>query len=125
MDHPKIIICRVYTPPSHKEGVWILVDRLWPRGIKKESMAFDHWLKEIAPSPALRKWFNHEPDKWSDFARRYVKELQNKQELIEDILEKAKHASITLFYAAKDTQHNNAQVLQKVLESWPDTPKFL
>ena len=110
--------------PAHKAGVWILVDRLWPRGLKKESLAFDLWLKEIAPSPTLRKWFNHEPDKWDDFARRYVKELQDQQALIEEIRDKAKHASITLFYAAKDTQHNHALVLQKVLESWPDTPEL-
>ncbi len=124
MAHSEIAICRVYTPPSHKEGIWILVDRLWPRGIKKESIALDLWLKEIAPSPALRKWFNHDPDKWLDFATRYVQELQDKQELLGQIREKAKQAPVTLFYGAKDTQHNHALVLQKTLKSWPDLPEF-
>ncbi|KTC86746.1 DUF488 domain-containing protein [Legionella brunensis] len=117
-----ISICRVYTPPPHKEGVWILIDRLWPRGIKKSSIAFDLWLKEIAPSPSLRKWFDHKPEKWINFARLYIDELQNHQELIESIKETARHEPVTLFYAAKDTLHNHALVLQATLISWPDPP---
>ncbi len=120
----KITICRVYEPPAHKEGIWILVDRLWPRGIKKDTLAIDLWLKEIAPSSSLRKWFNHEPDKWPGFEQRYMEELQDKQKLIECILEKARHSPITLFYAAKDTYHNHALVLQAVLKNWPKLPKI-
>jgi uncharacterized protein YeaO (DUF488 family) len=122
--HIKIAICRVYELPTHKEGIWVLVDRLWPRGIKKDDLTIDLWLKEIAPSTSLRKWFNHDPAKWFDFAQRYMKELQGKQALIECILEKANHSPITLLYAAKDTQHNHALVLQAVLQSWPKFPKF-
>jgi uncharacterized protein YeaO (DUF488 family) len=125
MTYSDITICRVYSPPNHKEGVWILVDRLWPRGIKKDKIAFDLWLKEISPSPSLRKWFNHEPEKWTDFARRYVEELQGKQELIESIKETASHKPVTLFYAAKDTLHNHALVLQATLNSWPISPEII
>ncbi|WED44621.1 DUF488 domain-containing protein [Legionella cardiaca] len=124
MSHAKIAICRVYTPPSHKEGIWILVDRLWPRGLKKTSLDVDLWLKEISPSPTLRKWFNHDPEKWDEFARRYVHELKDKPELIEQVLEKAKKKPVTLFYAAKDTHHNHALVLQAVLQAWPSSPEL-
>ncbi|MDR3442997.1 MAG: DUF488 family protein [Legionella sp.] len=118
-----IELCRVYTPPAHKEGFWILVDRLWPRGLKKDELAFDLWLKDIAPSPTLRVWFNHDPSKWSEFFARYVLELQSKKELVEQVLDEAKHAPVTLFYAAKDTQHSHALVLQETLKSWPKPPK--
>ncbi|ARG96543.1 DUF488 domain-containing protein [Legionella micdadei] len=121
----KINIYRVYeAPSSSKNGLWILVDRLWPRGLKKEAIPFDLWLKDIAPSAALRTWFNHQPEKWIEFANRYIDELKNKPELITSILEKAKNSEITLFYAAKDEQHNNAKVLKAVLESWPKWPAF-
>lgn len=125
MTQLKITICRVYNPPVNKEGKWILVDRLWPRGVKKEEIAFDLWLKDIAPSPALRKWFNHEPDKWAVFAKRYVQELKEEQDLIEQVRDLAKQSSVTLFYAAKDTHHNHALVLQKILIFWPDIPEFI
>ena len=124
MDHSDISICRVYNPPESKKGIWILVDRLWPRGIKKDAIAFDLWLKEIAPSPTLRKWFNHEPDKWIEFYRRYVTELKNKQELIESVNKTALHTPVTLFYAAKDPLHNHALVLQATLISWPVLPEM-
>ncbi|KGP64248.1 uroporphyrin-III methyltransferase [Legionella norrlandica] len=124
MSHAQITIERVYSPPEHKEGKWILVDKLWPRGIKKDSIAFDMWLKEIAPSTSLRKWFHQDSNNWCKFAKRYIQELQEKSDLIEDILEMAKDSSITLFYAAKDIHHNHALVLQKVLLSWPRTPEI-
>lgn len=121
----KIIkICRVYEPPGSGDGLWFLVDRLWPRGLKKDALPFDAWLKEIAPSPELRKWFHHDPDKWLDFASRYIDELQDKPELIEDVLKKADSSEIVLFYAAKDKQYNHAQILKAVLESWPKSPGF-
>lgn len=117
----KITLSRVYSPPERKEGIWLLVDRLWPRGIKKDSIPFDMWLKDIAPSPALRKWFHQDRDNWPEFAMRYAQELKEKPELIEHVLTLAKTSPITLFYAAKDLQHNHALVLQNVLKSWPKT----
>lgn len=123
MSDSNVTICRVYHPPTHKKGIWVLVDRLWPRGIKKDEITLDLWLKEIAPSPSLRKWFNHDPAKWSEFRHRYIQELKNKQASIELILDKAKQLPVTLFYAAKDTKHNHALVLQETLQSWPNLPE--
>lgn len=124
MTASKITLSRVYSPPEHKEGTWILVDRLWPRGLKKDSIPFDMWLKEITPSPALRKWFHQDRDNWPEFAKRYAQELKEKPELIEKVLTLARTSPITLFYAAKDLEHNHALVLQKVLKSWPQTPEI-
>lgn len=119
----RIHICRVYTPPKVKEGVWILVDRLWPRGIKKEALAFDLWLKDITPSAALRQWFHENTDeRWSEFVDCYIEELDKKGDLIEQILEWARHSPVTLFYAAKDLKHNHALILQAVLHAWPQKP---
>ncbi|WP_133128699.1 DUF488 domain-containing protein [Legionella nagasakiensis] len=122
MTNLDIKTCRVYEPPSSKKGLWLLVDRLWPRGLKKDALYFDRWLKDIAPSPSLRKWFNHEPDKWAEFANKYLEELKNKPELITDILEKAQNSEVILFYAAKDKKYNHVRVLKRVLESWPKLP---
>ncbi|KTD20599.1 uroporphyrin-III C-methyltransferase [Legionella lansingensis] len=124
MSKKNIKLCRVYETPPPKEGLWLLVDRLWPRGLKKDALPFDAWVKDMTPSPSLRKWFNHEPDKWLAFANRYLDELKDKPELITDILKKAKNSEIVLFYAAKDKQYNHAQVLKAVLESWPKWPEF-
>lgn len=118
-----IQICRVYTPPPIKEGVWILIDRLWPRGLKKETLTFDFWLKDITPSVALRQWFHGNIEKrWREFIDCYIEELNNKSTLIEQILEMTKDASVILFYAAKDPKHNHARILQAVLHSWPIVP---
>jgi len=117
-----IKICRVYEPPVKKDGLWFLVDRLWPRGLKKEKLPFDAWLKEIAPSSELRKWFNHDPARWRDFACQYINELNRNPEMIEEVITKANHSKITLFYAAKDKQYNHANILKAFLESWPKTP---
>jgi uncharacterized protein YeaO (DUF488 family) len=124
MAHHNIVICRVYEPPKNKQGIWILVDRLWPRGLKKEALAFDFWLKEIAPSPALRQWFHHDPTQWEDFSRHYVKELASKKELIESVKKMMEKSPVTLFYAAKDPLHNHALVLQATLNSWPALPEI-
>ncbi|HAT1803477.1 TPA: DUF488 family protein [Legionella pneumophila] len=124
MTAPEITLSRVYSPPEHKEGLWILVDRLWPRGIKKESFPLDMWLKDVAPSPALRKWFHQDSDHWHEFAKQYAQELKEKPELIEHVLALASTSPVTLFYAAKDLQHNHALVLQKVLKSWPKIPEI-
>ncbi|WP_028389353.1 DUF488 domain-containing protein [Legionella fairfieldensis] len=119
----RIHICRVYTPPKAKEGTWILVDKLWPRGLKKETLDFDLWLKDITPSTRLRQWFHEHPkERWDEFAAQYIKELKSKGSLIEQIQTMAKQHPVTLFYAAKDTEHNHAIILKEVLCSWPNLP---
>lgn len=107
---------RVYEPYSKDDGYRVLVDRLWPRGVSKVKAHLNLWLKEIAPSTELRKWFGHDPQKWGEFEKRYRKELQGNKESIHQLkdLEK-KHKQITLLYAAQDTEYNEAIVLQKVL----------
>lgn len=110
-------IKRVYDPASKDDGKRILVDRLWPRGINKEKAKIDEWLKDIAPSDELRKWFSHEPSKWQEFRKRYKKELEERGELLERLRVEAKKGNITLLYAAKDREHNNAVVLKEVIES--------
>ncbi len=109
-------IKRMYDGASAQDGARILVDRLWPRGIKKEQAAIDDWLKELSPSDSLRKWFGHDPSRWVEFKRRYKKELETKQEIIEQLRKHAQHGTVTLLYAAKDTDHNNAVALKEVLE---------
>ncbi|BCB96853.1 hypothetical protein JZK55_17750 [Dissulfurispira thermophila] len=107
---------RIYDPPSKGDGKRILVDRLWPRGVKKEEARIDEWLKDIAPSDELRKWFSHDPSKWEEFKRRYKAELKDQGELIERLRAEAKRGTVTLLYAAKDKEHNNAVVLKEVVE---------
>ena len=111
-----IKIKRIYDPPSDQDGFRILVDRLWPRGISKESAQIDLWFKDIAPTDNLRKWFSHDPKKWTEFKSRYRKELNGKKDLVLrlGLLEKEKKR-ITLLYAAKDTENNNAILLQEYL----------
>ncbi len=106
---------RVYEHADKNDGYRILVDRIWPRGLTKEKAKIDLWLKDIAPSNELRKWFNHEPEKWLEFKKRYCNELTTKQEYIQVIHEKAQKHSVTLVYGAKDEEHNNAIVLQEYL----------
>ena len=104
-------IKRAYEPAVPSDGFRILVDRLWPRGLSKAKAHIDLWLKEIAPSPELRTWFGHDPVKWKEFRSRYLSELRGKNEEIDQIREKAKEGMVTLVYAAKDEQHNDAVVL--------------
>lgn len=107
---------RIYDPSKKEDGLRVLVDRLWPRGVSKEKAKLDLWMKEIAPSDSLRKWFGHEPDKWDEFQSRYKKELEEKKELLQELrLLEQKHKIITLLFAAKDTKHNNAVVIQSLL----------
>lgn len=101
--------------PSRDDGKRILVDRLWPRGLTKEKASIDLWLKEIAPSTALRKWFDHDPDKWKEFQKRYRKELRDNKELVSLLKEKIKKGTVTLVYGAKDEKHNEAIVLKEWL----------
>ena len=112
-----IRIKRIYDPVAEGDGFRILVDRLWPRGIKKETAKIDLWLKEIAPSSELRKWFSHDPTKWEEFKKKYAKELAARQELLKEIKQFEKNmGTVTLLYSARDTEHNNAVALGAVLE---------
>jgi uncharacterized protein YeaO (DUF488 family) len=106
---------RVYEAENVK-GYRVLIDRLWPRGISNEKANLDEWLKEIAPSEELRKWFNHEPSRWEDFKEKYIEELKGKQELMDRLVDVAEKGDLVLLYAAKDEEHNNAVVLKEVLE---------
>jgi uncharacterized protein YeaO (DUF488 family) len=108
-------IKRVYDPPAKDDGTRILVDRLWPRGLTKEKAAVDLWLKDIAPRTALRKWFNHDPEKWTEFIRRYREELKENAEPVFR-LKKELSKEVTLLYASKDEKHNDAVVLKEMLE---------
>ena len=107
---------RIYDAED-EEGYRVLVDRLWPRGVSKEKANLDEWMKEVAPSDELRKWFNHEPSKWKSFKKKYMDELDDKQDLVQELLDNAKKGDLLLLYAAKDEEHNNAVVLQELLES--------
>lgn len=110
-----IKIKRVYEGPSNEDGFRVLVDRLWPRGLSRDRAKVDLWLKDIAPSDKLRKWFAHDPEKWGEFKRRYFEELKGKKEL-DLIIEKA-HGRVALLYGAKDEKHNNAAALKEYIES--------
>jgi uncharacterized protein YeaO (DUF488 family) len=111
-------IKRVYDAVDNRDGFRILVDKLWPRGLSKEKANIDLWLKDVAPSTKLRKWFAHEPKKWNGFKRRYFKELvDDKPELIALILNKTKEGVVTLLFAAKNEEYNNAVALKEYLES--------
>ena len=107
---------RAYDPPAKGDGARFLVDRLWPRGIKKEDLRIDGWLKEVAPSDDLRKWFDHDPDRWEAFRDRYAKELDEKSDALDPIREAASQGDITLVFAAKNPDHNNAVALKAYLE---------
>ena len=110
-----IKIKRVYESPEKEDGVRILVDRLWPRGIAKAKAGVDLWLKEIAPSADLRKWFGHDPGKWAEFKQRYRAELEENDEQVALLQEEIKKGVVTLLYAAKDKEHNDAVVLLEFL----------
>jgi uncharacterized protein YeaO (DUF488 family) len=112
---PDIAIKRIYEEPKKDDGFRILVDKLWPRGMKKDKAALDLWLKAIAPSDSLRKWFHHDPQKWAEFQKRYAKELEEKQDLLHIIQEKAKQQKVTLLFASKETEQNNAVALLNIL----------
>jgi len=108
-------IKRVYEQPDKEDGTRILVDRLWPRGLTKEKACVDLWLKDVAPSTELRKWFGHDPDKWSEFQTRYRAELKNNKEQLLLLKQEAAKGTVTLVYGARDEKHNEAVVLQKLL----------
>ena len=108
-----IKIKRVYEPRDKDDGLRILVDRLWPRGLTKEKASVDLWLKDIAPSTDLRKWFGHDPSKWQEFKKRYLKELKGNSEQVQLLKQEVDKGTVTLVYGAKDEEHNEALVLQE------------
>src|SRR5512140_1535311 len=107
---------RVYEAAQTSDGTRFLVERLWPRGIKKDDVKMKAWLKDVAPSPELRKWFAHDPDKWSDFQKRYRAELKANPEAWKPIVAAARRGTVTLLYSARDTEHNSALVLKSFLD---------
>jgi uncharacterized protein YeaO (DUF488 family) len=106
---------RAYEPPAADDGMRILVDRLWPRGISKERAAIDQWMKEISPSTELRKWFGHDPARWNEFRRRYAKEVRQNTDLLDQLRSLARQGPITLVYSAHDEEHNDAVELRHLI----------
>ncbi len=108
---------RVYEPVASGDGMRILVDRLWPRGLSKADAAVDRWLKDVAPSTELRRWFGHDPERWEEFRRRYTLELRQHADMLDEIRALARKSTVTLLYGARDEQHNDAVVLRDVLDN--------
>jgi uncharacterized protein YeaO (DUF488 family) len=118
MSRPKIVIKRIYDDVADTDGQRVLIDRIWPRGVRKESAAIDHWFKEVAPSKELRTWFDHDPERFEEFAQRYEEELSDDDhaEEIDQLIELVhNNERVTLLYAAKDESNNHAVVLQDYL----------
>ena len=116
----KVRLKRVYDAPSPSDGTRLLVDRLWPRGLAKGEVRLDDWLKQLAPSDSLWRWFAHDPARWEEFKRRYFAELDGRREAWRSVLERAKRGPVTLLYAARDPEHNNAVALCLYLEQQAD-----
>src|SRR5436309_9396663 len=112
-----IAVKRAYDPVSRADGTRFLVERLWPRGISKAKLRVDAWLKEVGPSTKLRQWFSHDPEKWREFRRRYLRELHSRPEAWQPIVTAARRGPVTLVYSSHDTEHNNAVALQQYLEA--------
>jgi uncharacterized protein YeaO (DUF488 family) len=112
-----IRIKRVYDPSSPQDGLRILVDRLWPRGLSKEKAKVDLWLREIAPSNELRKWYGHEPDKWTEFKKKYLKEIEEKKAEFELLRKKARQGTVTFLFSSREEKLNNAAALKEFVES--------
>ncbi|MCC7353369.1 MAG: DUF488 domain-containing protein [Anaerolineae bacterium] len=112
-----IHVKRVYEPHVSDDGKRFLVERLWPRGMKKESLQLDAWLKEVAPSDALRRWFAHDPRRWAEFQQRYRAELDAHPEAWGELIAAARQGDVTLLYSARDREHNNAVALKMYLEA--------
>lgn len=113
---PLIKLKSAYAEPASDDGRRILVDRLWPRGLSKEKLQLDDWLKEVAPSQELRKWFGHDPEKWEEFRRSYFEELAAREEIVAELVRRIGDGPATLVFAASDRQHNNAVALRDYLE---------
>lgn len=114
---------RAYEPPSENDGTRILIDRLWPRGVSKADAALDQWVKEIAPSTELRKWFGHDPARWHEFQHRYLDEIKQHADLVSDLRRRARQGVVTLIYSAHDEAHNDAIVLRDFLLEKSPKPK--
>ena len=112
----QLTVKRVYMKPSEEDGLRILVERLWPRGLSKEKAAVDVWLKDIAPSTDLRKWFNHDPDKWHEFQNRYEEELQQNKDLVNMLRKKIQEQKVTLLFSSREEHFNDAIALQQYLK---------
>jgi uncharacterized protein YeaO (DUF488 family) len=112
---PDVRLKRAYERPSAGDGTRVLVDRLWPRGVSKTDVAIDLWLKDVAPSTELRRWFGHDPERWDEFRRRYQTELADKAEPLKELQAYARKGTLTLIYAARDEAHNEAVVLRDLL----------
>ncbi len=110
-------IKRVYDPPSRDDGKRILIDRLWPRGFKKGDERIDEWIKEIAPSTELRKWFNHDPGKWGEFKKRFFAELEAEADQVDSLVGAARKGTVTLLFQSKEKRYNNAVALKEYLDS--------
>lgn len=109
-------IRRAYDGPRRGDGFRVLVDRVWPRGVRKEDLELDAWWKELAPSTALRKWFGHDPERWEGFKRRYFRELEQGGEAVDALVERARRGRVTLLFGARDEEHNQAVALREYLE---------
>lgn len=112
---PAINLARAYEIDGHARGYRVLVDRLWPRGVRKEDLALDAWLKDLAPSDGLRRWFNHQPARWEEFRKRYLQELHDKSGELDELLAVASRQPVLLIYGSRDVEHNNAVVLRDFL----------
>jgi uncharacterized protein YeaO (DUF488 family) len=112
-----IQVKRAYNQPAADDGTRVLVDRVWPRGVKKEDLGIEEWMKDIGPSTELRKWFGHDPEKWADFRERYFKELDGKPELVDHLCQLARHNRLTLVFGAKDETYNQAVALREYLRN--------
>lgn len=112
----QIWLKRAYEPPGGQDGTRVLVDRLWPRGLSKEQAAIDHWFKALAPSDELRRWYGHDPERWSQFQARYRDELEQRGEQLAALCKLVEQGRVTLVYAARDEDYNNARVLKAYLE---------
>ena len=111
---------RIYQPPEPADGYRLLVDRLWPRGVSRESLSLDAWMREVAPSSELRRWFGHDASRWREFKRRYAVELGTRQDLVAEILSLARDRPVTRIYSARDTDHNQAVALAEYLAAKAD-----
>jgi uncharacterized protein YeaO (DUF488 family) len=116
MTSATIQLRRAYEPPGPHEGKRFLVERLWPRGVKKQDLELDGWLKDVAPSTELREWFHHDTKKWPEFRHRYFAELRSHPQVLEPLLDAARHGPVTLIYGARDAEHNAAVALRDYLE---------
>jgi uncharacterized protein YeaO (DUF488 family) len=113
--HVDVRVKRAYEAAEASDGYRVLIDRLWPRGVSRDSAAVDEWLRELAPSAALRRWFGHDPSRFEEFRRRYIEELRGARPRLTELRRRARDGAVTLVYSARDTEHNDAVVLAEVL----------